>query len=101
MSFLIESLSYLQAADNPGELLVAAVLRVSLVLLGGAWFRGHAACALAAVRHRVYGLALLATLVVPIVWAAVPAWQVAVVEAQPAAQPAVEPGQVSARFIER
>ncbi len=47
----------------------------------------------AAVRHRVYGLALLATLVVPIVWAAVPAWPVAVVEAKPAVEPVVEPAR--------
>jgi beta-lactamase regulating signal transducer with metallopeptidase domain/peroxiredoxin len=97
MSFLVDTLSYAHVADNPGELLAAAALRVTLVLLVALCIAVVLRRASAAVRHRVYGLALVATLVVPIVWAAVPAWPVAVVEAEPAVEPvrgvAVSSGQ--------
>ncbi|MEX0679536.1 MAG: M56 family metallopeptidase [Pirellulales bacterium] len=79
MQLLLEALTYHRGSDEPLSVMVILVARVTMVLVTG-WLVSRAcARSSAAVGHRVWLLAMLGTLVVPIVWALTPDWRVPLV----------------------
>lgn len=79
MPLVLEALTYHRGSDEPLSVLVILVVRVTLVVATG-WLVSRAVSqSSAAVEHRVWLLAVIGTLVVPIVWALTPGWRVPLV----------------------
>jgi beta-lactamase regulating signal transducer with metallopeptidase domain len=75
MQLLLEALTYHRGADEPLSLMIIPLVRVTLVVVAG-WLASRAlARSSAAVEHRAWLLAILGTLVVPVVWALTPRWR--------------------------
>ena len=79
MQLLLEALTYHRGADQPLSLMVIPLVRVTLVVVV-AWFVSRALVrSSAALEHRVWLLAVVGTLIVPVVWALTPRWRVPLV----------------------
>ena len=79
MQLLLQALTYHRGSDEPLSVLLILVVRVTLVVVA-AWLIGRSlGHASAAVQHRVWLLALVGTLVVPLVWALTPGWRMPLV----------------------
>jgi beta-lactamase regulating signal transducer with metallopeptidase domain len=75
MQLLLEALTYHRGSDEPLSVVVILVVRVTLVVATG-WLAARAfSRSWAAVEHRIWLLAALGTLVVPLLWALTPRWR--------------------------
>lgn len=82
MQLVLQALTYHRQSDEPLSMLVILFVRVTLVVATG-WLASRAlARSSAAVQHRVWLLATLGMLVVPLLWALTPGWRVPLLELQ-------------------
>lgn len=79
MRLLLEAFTYYRGSDEPLSVIVILAVRVTLVLVTGLLAARSLSRCSAAVQHRAWLLAVLGTLVVPLLWAVTPQWRLPLV----------------------